>query len=119
MHQLLQVPGDSSGPGSVSLISSGVSDELFNPRGSLVVSHQLRTIINLPCLLQRVGVRTQSEHGWEELPGRIIASRRKNVREDMMMLIPQLRKPLAVCALSLASDPHGICKLVGVRVEGS
>lgn len=72
--QLLPAPAMRLWSRSAPLISSGALAELFNPRGPLVLGYQVRTIVNLLCHLQRVRVRIQSEHEWEELSGRTIAN---------------------------------------------
>ena len=90
----------------------------LNPWGSLVLSCQVRTVSNVTCLPQRVGGRIQSYQEWERISRMHYCELRENfqVRNDNI-------GPLAVVAITclhwLASDPPTICKLGGVRVEGS
>lgn len=83
----------------------------MSPRGPLVLTYQVRTIINLTCFLQR---RIQSYHGWERTPSMHYCEFQEKLQGRYDDIDPSATGAIS-CSCSLIS----ICKLVGVRVEGS
>lgn len=86
----------------------------MSPGGPLVLRYQVRTTITLTSSLRGLVIRIQTYHWWERTPRVHYCE----FQEKFQGRYDDIDPP-ATGAISWSCSLISICKLVGVRVEGS